>query len=319
MHIFWCRHRMAIAISSVLGLLAGCQPANNQVSTASSAADSSTLSLEVVALKEKITKLEADNAELRNTPVILFGELDAAATAGDETKALAALERLKTKYPSSSESAVGAKRVATMVADREKKERESNRIASLGLKALVVNPKFTSDDVTVSVERPRTQKKWVFDAYDSQYRFKEAEKGSSFVTAKISIFSKSKDPRLPGIGVYVSDGAKIKKIGTIEYRFARWDDFGSYLGNNADYRNDFAHSTNIPFSTGVELVDSQIKKPLYLVATKEGCNTRGEERFRQPPVWYFASGCATLKDELAIDDFKNEALGIVGIVSEFGK
>lgn len=308
MHMFCCRHSTAIAISSVLGLLAGCQPANNQVS---SVAAPSTLSLEVVALKEKITKLEAENDELRNTPVVLLAELDSSATAGDEIKALAALERLKTKYPSSSESAVGAKRVATMVAEREKKERESNRIASLGLKALVVNPKFTSDDVTVSVERPGIQKKWIFDAYDSQYRFLEAEKGSSFITSKISIFSKSKDPKLPGIGVYVSDGSKLKKIGAVEYRFARWDDFGSYLGNNADYRNDFAHSTSIPFSTGVELVDSQIKKPLYLVATKEGCNTRSEERFHQPPVWYFASGCTTLKDELTIEDFKDETLGVV--------
>jgi hypothetical protein len=98
----------------------------------------------------------------------------------------------------------------------------------------------------------------------------------------------------------------------MRYRFARWSSYGAFLGTQADYRNEFSHSWKIPFTAAVAISERDLqRRPIYLVATSEGCHERHYERFGQPPVFYSPGPCNTLKQTLTVEDFKGGALAIL--------
>jgi len=110
----------------------------------------------------------------------------------------------------------------------------------------------------------------------------------------------------------LADGAKLRKLGTLRYRFARWSSYAAFLGTQPDYRNEFSHSWRIPFTAGVLVSDEDLKhKPIYLVVTGEGCHQRMYDRFGQPPVFYQPGDCKSLKPNLTIEDFKGGGLAVL--------
>jgi hypothetical protein len=95
-------------------------------------------------------------------------------------------------------------------------------------------------------------------------------------------------------------------LGTLEYRFVRWEDYATYLGNNADYGNDFAHTKTIRFSAGIQVSNDDINdKAVFLVIKKVNCFTRRNDRFGNPPVSYVEQECGA-RQQLGIDDFEKE-------------
>lgn len=266
-------------------------------------------SQEVASLKLRIAALEKENTELRMTPAILAAAVEAAGS--DVAKATAAAAALRAKYPSSPEAAAADKQVAALVEAAEQAKAEARRLAALGLKAVKVTPKFMGEEAGVEVSGATLAKRWVFDAYDSQYHYKEAEKGSMYVTAKLKVTSKNKDPKIPGMALYKADGANLVKVEFFMLKFARWDGFGSYLGNETDYRNDFSHSTSIPFVMGAQFEIDAVEKPLFIVVSKAPCYDRNYERFNQPPVSYSRDTCAGLNDTLTAADFADGKLGVL--------
>lgn len=68
--------------------------------------------------------------------------------------------------------------------------------------------------------------------------------------------------------------------------------FGAFLGNYADYGNDFAHTATIRFEVGYEANEQDVKQPVYIFATLQGCNERGYDRFGNPPDSY-SSSCSS--------------------------
>ena len=72
----------------------------------------------------------------------------------------------------------------------------------------------------------------------------------------------------------------------MDIEFYKWEDYGSYLGNEADYSNDFSRTQTIRFDVGYELKISDYKgKDIYLVATRKGEMFKGTDRLRNPPVY----------------------------------
>lgn len=269
------------------------------------------LSEENKLLRAEIAALKAENEELKVSAPLLLAAINTEVNAGNLEKSEAALKRLVDKYPNTKESNAGKKLVDRLVAKRLANEKEAKRVAALGLKALKIASTFTYGDTTIELNNANISMRWNFDYYDDEYHYKESEKDSQFITANVTVSSKSKSPSLFGIGVYVEDGGHLNSVGNFEYRFVRWDDYGSYLGNTADYSNDFAHNSSIPFSLGASVTDENLKRPLYLVITREGCNMRLYNEFGQPPIHYSSIGCSSLKNNLAIDDFKDGSLAIL--------
>lgn len=298
----------------LLCVAAGCAPSEKPHASPApaAAAPASANTDEVESLRAQVVRLAAENAQLRLTPSALAAEVDSALRAGDAERAKAGLERLAEKFPHRAETGAAGKRVEVLVARQRAAQEEARRVASLGFKALKARPLFASGDTALGIGAAAIGRRWIFDSYGDGWRFLDAEKDKKYLIARITVSSRSKDPPLFGIGAYVADGASMTQLGNLRYRFVRWRDFGAYLGTHADFRNDFSHNSRIPFSAAVAVTDAELKRrPIYLVATREGCHRRVYERFGQPPVFYVPRDCASLKRTLTLDDFKDGSLVVI--------
>lgn len=267
------------------------------------------LAIENAALKEQVAKLEQQVAELRNTPSVM---LAAVRTAGaDISQAETAAKALKAKFPGSEEAGKADALVAQLRNDLAAREAEAKRVAALGLKSLKVGATLAGDEATISLSGASQTRRWISDAYDSSHHYRDAEKGSAFVVARVKASSENKNPALPGVALYRAEGATLQRVASFSYEFVRWRDYGSYLGNYADYGNDFAHTNVIPLSIGANATLANLARPLFVVGTKDGCHKRSEDRFRQPPVSYYEAECASLKETLEVSDFSTGRLALL--------
>ena len=264
---------------------------------------------EITGLKAQIARLQQENTELRATPAALLAAVRAAGN--NMSKADEANEILGKKFPDSIEAKQANTLLAQMKSDNDKREAEAKRLAALGFKALKVGAKLAGDEASITLSGVNQTKRWISDAYDSQYHYRDSEKGSAFIVARVKVTSNNKNPSLPGVALYRSEGATLKRVANFGYEFGSWKDYGSYLGNYSDYGNDFAHTNAILMSIGADAELSALTRPLFLVATKEGCYSRNYERFRNPPVSYVGGNCSSLKEALEISDFSDGRLALV--------
>jgi hypothetical protein len=267
---------------------------------------------ELEVLRAEVARLRAENAQLRLSPAALAAEVQAAIKANDAEKAKAALKRLTDRYPLAEEATQEGKRVDALLARQRAAQEEALTKAALGFKGLRTHPSFSHGDTSIGLTATAVVSRWNFDSHGDGWKYLDAEKGRKFVTATVTVRSKSQDPQLFGIGAYVANGAVLTYVGRMRYRFARWRDYGSFLGTQADFRNDFSYTSRIPFSVGVSVADEELKRrPLYLIATREGCHRRLYERFGQPPIQYVPNNCYSLKPTLNIADFKDGSLAVI--------
>ena len=130
-------------------------------------------------------------------------------------------------------------------------------------------------------------KKWISDRYSDSYMYSEAERGETYLTANITVTSKSKNPMLHEFGLYYLDkDSSLVLVNPMLYRFFRWEDYGTYLGNYNDNSNDFAHRESVKFTLGVSVSDEILNKKLFILTNKEPNLTRNVKRFENPPVSY---------------------------------
>lgn len=261
-------------------------------------------------LKAEISRVKAENVELSSSAQMLLSKIDVAAKAADLQQAEEVLKKLVGKFPGSQEAKSAAAIVDALVLKKSTDELEAKRVLALGFKELKVNSTF-GGETSITLSSVKIAKNWIFDVSDIQSFQKESERGAQFVTAEVAAKSKSKKPSLLGIGVYIEDGNTLHLIGKMEYRFAKWESWGSYMGVYADYGNDFAHSSTVRFSAGVEIKDELIKKPLYIVATKEGCQELEKRILVYPSIYYSPNSCESLSETLTLDSFKDGALSVL--------
>lgn len=284
--------------------LAACKPAI-QIGSTSDAE-------QIAVLKAEVERLRKENADLRISPTALAAEVDNAIRTTNEEKAAAAFKQLADTFPVAAETSEMRKRLEAFLTQRRAQEEEEKRLAALGFKGLPVNPSVSHEDTVLTLSSLAVVRRWVFDSWGDGWRFLDAEKNKKLLVARLAISSKARDPQLFGIAAYAPDGDKLKRLGEMRYRFSRWSTYGSFLGTQADYRNEFSHSWKIPFTAGVPISDDDLKKkPIYLVITGEGCHQRMYDRFGQPPVFYQPGECKSLKPSLTADDFKGGALAVL--------
>jgi len=272
-----------VALGVVLLALACCSP---QSGDKQQEVASNPLEAEVAKLRQQVQALEAENAELKATPSVLLSRVQEHIRAGDVGQARDALSLLLERHPDAPQATEGKRAVNALVASIEAKEREEERLKRLGFKALRQSSIFTWEGLKLSLSSAELTKRWAFDAYGSEWHYREAPRESLYLVAKLAITSKDKDPALPGIGVYSARGGELHQLGELSYEFSRWMNYGSYLGNGHDFRNDFEHTETIRFSAGTLVEAAERGNPLFLIAAAEGCHNRTYERFQNPPVKY---------------------------------
>ena len=188
----------------------------------------------------------------------------------------------------------------------EQKRIEAERKKALGYEILKPTTIVKYEDLSLKFDKIWKGKRWSFDDYGNQYFLRDAERGNSHIIARVSITSEDNDPLLPPILVYQMNNGELKLLGTLGYKFRRWKDYGSYLGNYADYGNDFAHSRTIPFNCGIELSNDNLKTgTIFVVLKKQGCFNRIKVDYGNPEIAYRESSC-NAKRILKVEDFDND-------------
>jgi hypothetical protein len=170
--------------------------------------------------------------------------------------------------------------------------KEAKSLTALGLSYKLQSISFT--------------KQMTFDSYSDEYHYKAAERDNIMLVVSVVISSDSKDPSLFPVYAYKWSNGALLFLGMLDYRFARWEDYATYLGNYADHGNDFAYSKSIPFKLGVEIGQEETRNsPIVLIVKKNQCIQRNVERFSEPPVSYSSLDCSP-PTSLTVEDLREE-------------
>lgn len=223
---------------------------------------------------------------------------------GEYSQARRSLDELNRLFPNSKESQQTTailQRIDNLI---EKKKAEEERIKALGFKAIKPVTSINIDYNRVEISSISVGNTFIFDSYGNHWRYLQADKGSKYITALMKITSDSKDPRLPQPAIYTIDGNKMIYQGNFTVRFNRWEDYGTYLGNDHDFSNDFAKTNSIRFKIGIEVQNEITQKPYAIILRKSNSLIRRYDRFENPPVSY--NGTVNYPHILSLDDFTNE-------------
>lgn len=225
-------------------------------------------------------------------------------SSGDYTSAKQEISRLTSLFPESKESKSTLAIIEKIDRLIAQKKAEEERIKALGFKALKAFTTVTIDYNKVEFSSISVGNTFTFDSYGDRYFYRSADRGNKYLTAAMKITSQSKDPNLPQLAVYKISGDSMTWEGSFKTEFARRDDYGSYLGNEHDFGNDFAKTSTVRFKIGKEVPEELVIGPYALVLKKENSLTRKYERFDNPPVSYI--GSVDYPYNLKLEDFTKD-------------
>lgn len=268
------------------------------------ACDNSNCQKENESLRKELKECKALLSELQNTPQNRLAEIESLINENNLDSAKVKLQRFSEKFPNSEEysSAKSAVNKLEEKISSEKKEAEAKK--ALGFKVLKETNNIDIAGLNFKFSATNIQKRWAFDDYGNSYFYKDTQRGNSFICTKVSITSSTeKNPQLcPILAYYLKDGV-LNLIGQMKYKFQRWKDYGAYLGNYSDYKNDFAYTSTIPFTCGLEFQDGFLAYPIYIVIWHSTCVERNYERFENPPIWYANNSSCNIPKVLKVEDF----------------
>lgn len=306
------KHPMLVGVVAA-AFLSGCGDGGEQYKR-----EAETLRSEAVGLRSELEKandklklLESENAELKQTPQILLLSIRELINNNEEGQAKLAVDKLLSRYPDSSEALAGQKLYSDLLKERTAKEREKERLASLGFKAVQAKSSFAGDSSSVNIQSAQIGSTWKFNDHGDEYEYRTADRGAKYITAQVVYSAKENNPKLIPIAVYSAEGRKLKLLGIMSFEFVSWKNYATFLGNYHDNGNDFAKTERIRFSMGLQVKSESISRPLYLVANKVGCAIRSEDRFGNPPVGYSTYACSSFPKELSVEDFSRGEIGLI--------
>lgn len=268
--------------------------------------DFEALKSELEETKTKLRECSTELAQVKNTPEQRFIRARKLIADNDVEKARKEYMGIVDNFKGTDEAAIASKEVENIDRQIEKERIDEERKKALGYKILKPSTIVEYDDMSIRFEKIWTGKRWSFDDYGHEYRLIDAERGNKHILSRVSITSKNKNPLLPPVLAYQMNNGELQLLGTLGYEFRRWENYGSYLGNHADYGNDFAHSQTIPFNLGLELSDEILdNKPVFLVIKKSGCFKRMKRAIGNPDIQYSGVSCSD-SQKLRVEDFDND-------------
>ena len=163
-------------------------------------------------LRAEVARLRAENAELRLSPACARCRSASRGQGRRRGEGQGRAKRLTDRYPHSAEAAQEAKRVDALIARERAAQEEAKKIAELGFKALRTSPYFSHGDTSIGLTATAVATRWNFDSHGDGWKYLDAEKRRKFVTATVTVRSKSQDPLLFGIGAYVANGSVLTYV-----------------------------------------------------------------------------------------------------------
>lgn len=221
----------------------------------------------------------------------------------DYASARSQIHQLRKLFPNSPEATICEELSASIIKKEERKKAEAERLKALGFKAVSAQVVFTIDYNTITLSNFSLGTQFTFDAYDDTWYYQTADRGNKFVTAAMSIKSKSKDPEIPEFAIYSINGDKMDYEGKFQTKYARWRDYGAYLGNYHDTNNDFAKVSTVRFKIGAEISEGITSKAFAIVCKKENGLSSSYDRYANPPMSWI--GSVSYPSTLSVSDFEN--------------
>ena len=214
------------------------------------------------------------------------------------------IKSLVTIFPNSKEAADCNKQLEIIEKKIAQKIAEEERIKALGFKAIKQQITFSVDYNKITLSSISIGSQFTFDSYDDRWFYREADRGNRYVTARMSVTSTNKYPQLPEFAIYSIKGDEMNYEGRFDMRYARWDDYGSYLGNEADFNNDFTKTSTVRFKLGAEVNTEITKSAFAIVAKNENVLTEEYDRFKNPPKSW--TGYTNFAYNLKVKDFEKD-------------
>lgn len=266
----------------------------------------SDLKTELKKTKVELSNCSAELTEIKNTAENRFIRAKKLLSEKNLNSAKIEFQGIIENFKGTKDAKAASKEITKIDKTIEQQRIESERKKALGYKVLKPTMRVKYDDLSLKFDKIWKGKRWSFDDYGNQYFLRDAERGNSHIMARVSITSEKNNPLLPAILVYQMNNGELKYLGTQGYKFRRWKDYGSYLGNHADYGNDFSHSKTIPFNCGIQLSNDDLKSgTIYVVLKKQGCFNRTKVDYGNPEIAYKESSCSS-KRILKVEDFDND-------------
>ena len=217
------------------------------------------------------------------------------------------IAELKNVFPNAPENTECAKMLEKIAAIEAAKKAEEERIKALGFKAI---PQKTSIKIgynTITLSSISIGRTFTFDYRSDEWTYREADRGTKYISAAMAVTSTDHAPNLPQFAVYKIEGGEFVYEESFDTVFARWEDYGTYLGNYHDSRNDFAKVSTVKFKIGVQISDGVLSKPYAIVVKNENGLTSSYDRYKNPPKSYV--GSVSYPRTLSVEDFtKNYTL-----------
>lgn len=217
------------------------------------------------------------------------------------------ISELQRIFPNSDEATLSVTIFENINARLAEIEEEKQRIKALGYKALNTHNTVTIGYNEATFGSFTIGKKFIHDVYPtysgSSWFEHTADRNHQYISVPMNITSTSNNPDIPTLAFYAIKGEQLQLKGTFWIQMARWDDYGSYLGNEPDLNNDFSKVSSVKFKLGLELEDSDFKSPYVIVLKKQNTHSRQYDRFENPPISYIGSD--HYPSTLTIDNFNN--------------
>jgi len=272
---------------TVLGMVLGLSACNN---SGVSQADYDALLKEKEALVSEVKSLR-DSIKLLSFPADQrLAKIKKLVSEQSYQQALQGISDLTKTFPSSAEATTAKDMIPQINSLIEKKKAEEERIKALGFKAVKQSLTATIDYNKIELSNISIGNTFTHDSYDDRYFYNTADRDNKYISVAMKVTSSSKEPKLPQLAVYTVSGDKMNLVETFRTEFARWNDYGSYLGNYHDNGNDFAKTSSVRFKLGAEVSQEILKKPYAIVMMNANVLTREYDKWENPPVSYVGSG-----------------------------
>jgi hypothetical protein len=305
--------RSIIGLTILIALLLsacsdGGEPAAGSA-TATPIAPSSVLELQKLTAENTLLRAEVKNLatqveDLRQTPQVLLQSVQAHVGAGKLPEAQGVLTKLTQRYGEVPQAKEAKALVAKLESDLQERAAMAQRLEAMGFYALKPSTTIKFDSMAIKVDSLKLGTRWDFDDQEMESYYRDAKRGEKFVLLRTTFQSldKSQDPNLPEVAVYAIEGKTMRRLASMGYEFRRWSSYGTYIGLHHDFKNDFAHTSSIPFNGAASISEEAAKLPFAVVATGHFCHERGEA-IGQPDIRYRRSSSCPVKDTLTAEDF----------------
>lgn len=223
----------------------------------------------IVCLSDSIKKLQYP-ADQRLENIINLIKTDSLDLATIE------IENLKVLFPYSKEAKNIHLQTEIINKRREAIQKEQERIKALGFKVLkdksvVWEKKSNGDEMKYTFSNFHFGRQFTFNYINdiSEYYYRTADKGNTYILADMSIYTKSDYAYTPSVSACAILDGKLSQIGYFTSEYESYDTYGEYLGNYADISHDFSKVNTVRYNIAAEISQEEAKRPIVILMIKD--------------------------------------------------